>query len=307
MPDHDRSITAQAGPRAPASHPLKAAVWMLGAVASFTSMAVAGREMATELDTFEIMLYRSLIGIVIVLVVGGLARTLNQITLRHMGRQLARNLFHFAGQNLWFFAVTVIPLAQVFAFEFSSPLWVALAAPLLLGERLTRVRTTAALIGFFGILIVARPGVAAISPGVLAAAIAAIAFAGTAIFTKLLTRTESITCIMFWLTVMQAGLGLITAGYDGIIALPSMAALPWVVLVGVAGLFGHFCLTSALALAPAVVVTPMDFVRLPVIAVIGMLVYREPLDPYVLGGALLIFGANYLNIWSETRIARGAS
>lgn len=292
-------ITAEPQPR-------KAALWMLGAIASFSSMAVAGREVQVELDTFELMLYRSLVGFAIVLAVGGATGALRQVTLRRMGLQTVRNISHFTGQNLWFFAIASIPLAQVFALEFTSPLWVALLAPLVLNERLTRTRALAAAVGFVGILIVARPDPAHLEPGTLAAAGAAVGFAGSAVFTKRLTRTETITCILFWLTLMQAAFGLICAGLDGDVALPSPAMVPWLAVIGCAGLSAHFCLTRALSVAPAIIVMPMDFARLPVIAVIGMLFYGEPLVAAVFAGAALILGANYINIWLETRKPRAA-
>lgn len=280
---------------------LRGCLWMTGAIASFTVMAIAGRAVSLDLDTFEIMLFRSVIGIGIVLAVAGGAGRLGDITRRRMGTHLARNVFHFAGQNLWFFAITAIPLAQVFALEFTSPFWVMVLSALILSERLTPNRVAAAVVGFIGILIVTRPSPETAHIGQLAAAMAAIGFAGSAVFTRLLTRTEKITCILFWLTVMQAVFGLICAGIDGDIALPSTASLPWVVLISIAGLVAHFCLTTALSLAPATVVMPIDFARLPVIAIVGMVLYTEAMDPLVLLGALVIFGANYANIWFETR------
>ena len=286
---------------AEANHALKAALWMTGAIVSFSTMAVAGRFVRTELDTFEVMLYRSLVGVVLVLLVGGMAGTLGQISRRRMGVQLIRNMFHFTGQNLWFYAITAIPLAQVFALEFTAPLWVTLLAPLLLGERLTPTRALAAALGFAGILIVARPDPANLQPGAIAAALAAIGFATTAIFTKRLTRTETITCILFWLTVMQAGFGVICAGIDGDIALPSPAAWPALVVIGCAGLFAHFCLTTALSIAPASIVMPIDFLRLPVIAVVGMALYDEPLELLVFVGGGIIFAANVVNLRAESR------
>lgn len=120
-------------------------------------------------------------------------------------------------------------------------------------------------------------------------------------FTRRLTRTASTACILFWLTVMQAVFGLVCAGIDGDIALPGLATWPWVVLIAIAGLVAHFCLTTALGLAPAPVVMPIDFARLPLVAVVGMLVYAEALDPFVFLGAAIIFGANYFNILRETR------
>ena len=275
---------------------LRACVWMIGAIVSFTSMAIAGRQVSFALDTFEIMTYRSILGIVIVCVAAGLSGTWQQINRQQLRLHAIRNMAHFTGQNLWFFALTVIPLAQVFALEFTTPIWVLLLSPLLLGERMTRIGLIAALIGFIGVLIVTRPGSAPLSTGLIAAALCAVCFAFSAIFTRKLTRTQSITCILFYLTTMQAVFGLICSGWDGDIALPTAQTLPWLVLIGCAGLFAHFCLTTALSLAPASIVMPIDFVRLPAIAVVGALAHGELIDPYILLGAALIFGGNYLNI-----------
>jgi drug/metabolite transporter (DMT)-like permease len=142
---------------------------------------------------------------------------------------------------------------------------------------------------------------AALNPGLMAAASCAIFFAITLVITKRLTRTQSITSILFYLTSMQLVMGLVASGYDGDIALPDASSLPFVALVGAAGLLAHFCITNALSIAPATVVVPMDFVRLPAIAVVGMLLYNEALDVWVFVGAAIIFAGNYLNIWVETR------
>ena len=274
----------------------RAAIWMIGAVLSFSSLAVAGRAVSAELDTFELLFYRSVIGIFIVTGVAAIAGTLPQIGLHHMGTQLLRNIAHFAGQSLWYFALTVIPLAQVFALEFTSPLWVVLLSPLLLGERLTPFRLMVTALGFIGVLIITRPGAETLNWGVAAAALAAICFATTSIFTKRLTRDVSLTGILFWLVVMQSVMGLAVAGYDGEIHMPSPAIWPWLLWIGLAGLIAHFCLTKALSIAPASTVVPLDFARLPLIAVIGAVYYGETLDIYVFVGATLIFIANFLNV-----------
>jgi len=292
---------APAPPTADPAAVLRAALWMLGAVVSFSAMAVAGRVVSFELDTFEIMMYRSLVGFVLVVATARATGRWRSITTRSPGLHLVRNISHFTGQNLWFYAIATIPLAQVFALEFTSPLWVLVLSPLLLGERMTRVRALAALIGFSGILMVTRPSAEMINAGTLAAAAAAIGFAGSILATKRLTRTESLSCILFWMTGTQIVFGLICAGIDGDIALPSPASLPWLIVIGCAGLMAHVCLTTALSIAPATVITPVDFLRLPLIAVIGLLVYGERIDAWVLLGAAVIFGANYLNLWVETR------
>lgn len=280
---------------------LRAAFWMLGAIFSFTAMALAGRALGAEYDTFEIMLYRSLVGLVIVVPLAAHFGTLGQINQDALGLHVIRNLAHFTGQNLWFYAVTVAPLALVFALEFTTPLWVILLSAILLGERLTFWRALAALIGFAGILIVARPGMTPVSLGMLMAAASAIFFGLTFIFTKKLTKRQSVTSIMFYLTLLQLVFGILAAGYDGDIAMPTTQSTPLLVLVGLCGLMAHFCIAKALSIAPAAVVAPFDFVRLPVIAIIAMLVYGEALDIWVFVGAVVIFAGNYLNIWSENR------
>ncbi|WP_370161374.1 DMT family transporter [Limimaricola soesokkakensis] len=279
--------------------PLYAALWMMGAVTAFTSMAVAGRAVSIELDTFEIMAWRSLIGMAIVALVLSLGRRWHEVTPRRPGLHLARNIAHFSAQNLWFYALAALPLAQVFAFEFTAPLWVLVLSPLLLGERLTRPRAIAAILGFLGIVMVARPGAAPLSPALLAAAGCAVGFAFTYMLTRRLTTEAPVACILWWMTASQTVLGFACAGIDGVIAAPSQAALPWIGVIAAAGLGAHFCIANALRLAPATLVMPFDFLRLPVIAVVGLLLYGEPVGPLMLIGATLILGGNYLNIRAE--------
>ncbi|WP_298256012.1 DMT family transporter [uncultured Litoreibacter sp.] len=278
-----------------------AALWMVGAIISFSTMAVAGRKISAELDTFELMTYRSVISIALVLGIGAAAGTLNQISSRHFGLHVVRNISHFAGQNMWFAAIAIAPLAQVVAIEFTSPIWVALLAPIFLAERLTSLRIAVAILGFIGVLVVVRPDVSNLDLGSMLAAGSAIGFAGSAIATKKLTQHHSITCILFWLALMQAVFGITIAGWDGHLAWPSSQLIPWVIVVSCTGLSAHFCLTTALSHAPAVVVMPMDFGRLPIVALLGVAIFHEAFDPWVLVGAAIIFGANYLNIAFETR------
>lgn len=283
------------------SDPLKAALWMTGAIVSFSAMAVAGREVSTLHDTFEIMAVRSAIGFALVLAVTAARGQLAQISHQRLGGHVLRNLVHFTGQNLWFWALTLIPLAQLFALEFTSPLWVILLAPLVLGERFTKMRLLAAFLGFAGILIVTRPFGTTVGPGVMAAAGSAVFFALTSILTKRLTRTETMVSILFWLTLLQFLFGVIGAGWDGRVRWPTAETLPWLALIGGAGVLAHLSLTSALRLAPASFVMPIDFVRLPLIAVIAAVFYAEPLDPFVLLGGAIIFCGVWLNIGAELR------
>ena len=281
------------------SEPMKATVWMIGAMFSFSLMAVSGRELATNLNTFEIMLFRSIIGFLIVLAIGYFAKTLAEIKRDRLGLHLFRNLAHFSGQNLWFLAVASIPFSQLFALEFSTPVWVALLAPLFLGEVLTKQRVLAVILGFAGVLIVARPDINQFDFAIVAAVACAICFAGSMMATKSLTSDQSITCILFWLTLMQLAMGLVATVFTGTIAVPEGINIFWIVIVGIGGLTAHFCITNALALAPAIVVIPLDFMRLPLISVIGFLAYGEAFELPILVGAGVIFIAILLNLKFE--------
>ena len=282
-----------------ASQPLKAAFWMIGAMVSFSLMAISGRELAPDLNTFEIMFFRSLIGLVIVLIIGFFAGTLRQIKTDRIGLHALRNSAHFTGQNLWFLAVAFIPFSQLFALEFSTPIWVALLAPLFLGEALTRRRLLSVVIGFTGVLIVARPDLNNLSPATLAAMACAICFACSLMATKKLTIDQSITCILFWLTLMQLVMGVAAITLTGGVSMPLGIDYVWVLTVGIGGLTAHFCITKALALAPAIVVIPLDFLRLPLISLIGFLAYNETFEWAVVLGAVLIFTAVLVNLQSE--------
>jgi drug/metabolite transporter (DMT)-like permease len=288
--------------------PLAAALWMIGSIVAFSSMAIATRQIKGVHDTFEILAFRSVIGWFLVVGIAAVIGHLSRIRRDRLGSHLLRNVFHFSGQSLWFYAVTVIPLAQVFALEFTSPIWVILLSPIFLGEALTRRKLFAAALGFAGILIVAQPDISAIDTGVLAAAGAAVFFAATALLTKALTKDgEAIVSILFWLTLMQAGFGSVIMLADGQVTLPTLATLPWLALIGVAGITAHLCLTTALSLAPASMVVPVDFARLPIIAAVGALFYAEPVNASLFAGAALIFLGIWINLRSGTSAPQGAA
>jgi drug/metabolite transporter (DMT)-like permease len=283
--------------KSPNSPAIRAALWMIGSILAFSAMAIAGKEIGTAHDSFEIMTVRSAVGFALVLALASATGRLAEINARNLGGHALRNIIHFTGQNLWFWALTVIPMAQLFALEFNSPLWVIMLAPLLLGERLTRARIFAVCLGFVGILIITRPGAMPLGAGVAAAAGAAVFFAMTSILTKRLSRDVTVIGILFWLTLMQFVLGLGCALLDGQIKLPDAGTAPWLGLIGLCGVGAHLSLTSALRLAPASFVMPIDFLRLPLAAVVAALLYSEPLDPFVLiGGGVVLLG-----IWVNLR------
>lgn len=278
------------------ARPWKAFFWIWGAIASFVMMAVSGREIQEEMNTFQLMAWRSAVGFVIVLVlVSWSRRGFGQVRPARPMLHVWRNLFHFTGQNAWFFALTLIPLSQLVALEFSNPVWVALLAPLVLGESMTRRKLIAVAMGFAGVLIVAQPGVQPLNIGHAAALVAALGFALNTLWTKKIMSYDTVLCVLFWMTLSQMVMGL-ALGLPGGFPWPSTGLLPWLLVVGVTGLTAHFSLTTALSHAPASIVAPMEFLRLPVIAMVGMVLYAEPLMLAVFLGGGVILIANLVNM-----------
>lgn len=290
-------------PRRSGHAALLAALWMAGTLAMISLLAVAGRETMRTLPTMDMIFYRSWMSLpVVVLIAWVTGHRLAIFATQRPGMHAWRHAAHLTGQFTWFWAITQIPLAEVFALEFTTPLWVALLAPLILRERMTLPRLAAVVLGFLGALIVIRPAGMTISAGTASALACAIGYAFAYIAMKQLTRTERPLTILFWLCVFQ---GLYTAVLTfGRLTWPDPAAWGWLVLVSLSGLAAHYCIARAFALADATIVTPMDYLRVPLIAVVGWLVYAEALDPFVLLGGAVIAGANIINLLAERRAVR---
>jgi drug/metabolite transporter (DMT)-like permease len=274
---------------------------MAGSIASFSSIAIAVRELNGLHDVFEIMIARSAVGLIIVLAALVITGRYSEVRCNKLGVHFSRNIVHFIGQSLWILALTTIPLAQVFALEFTAPIWVLILSPILLREKITRLKVVTSLLGFAGILIVVHPEVGEPNLGLAAAVGCAFCFALAHMMTKILGQQEAVISILFWLTLIQLFVGVAAVFWDGVVRLPTAESFPWLVLIGVAGLLGHFCLTRALYIATATYVLTIDFARLPVILIAGMMLYDESIDLAVLIGAAVIFAANYINVCSATR------
>lgn len=278
-----------------------AAVWMLGTVLSFTTMAVAVREVSPDIHTFQVMAFRTGIGLLILLPIIAYHRFAPLRTSRPRLHAM-RNFVHFFGQLGWFYGVTLLPLATVFALEFTTPIWAALLAVLFLGERFTRGRVVAILFGFSGILVIVQPGIQTIGVGTAVLLGAAICFASTIAMTKVLTRTDTALSVLFYMTLIQAPFSAVLV--IGHWTTPSLEQLGWLCVIGMTGLTAHYCTARALAIADATFTVPIDFLRLPLIAFVAALLYDEPVRVAVLLGAVLIFSGNYYNIWRENRARR---
>jgi drug/metabolite transporter (DMT)-like permease len=153
--------------------------------------------------------------------------------------------------------------------------------------------------GLLGVLVILRPGLASFQPGALLALMAAFGLAVTLIATKKLTRTDSTFAILFWMMLIQLPLTLIASDPLFVTKL-NQEQIPAVIGIGASGVASHYCLTNAFRAGDAGVVVPLDFMRIPLIAVIGWWLYGEPLDIFVFLGAGLIITGILWNLRSET-------
>ncbi|MDP6172840.1 MAG: DMT family transporter, partial [Rhodospirillales bacterium] len=261
-------------------------------------MAVAARELSNTLNPFQIVFLRTSVGLVIVLAIASRMKWA-QFRTHWLGFHLARNMVHYGANFLWVAGVGLIPLAQVFALEFTIPIWLAILAVLFLRERMTLGKLVVIIFGFGGVLIILRPGLVEIELGSLAVLGASVGFASANVMTKALSRTDSSFTIVFYMFAIQWPIGILGATMVWIT--PPWHDLPWIVLIGVTALTAHYCMAQALSLADATLVIPIDFMRLPMIVVIGMLFYDEAFSSAIVIGAVLIFGGNYFNIRAESR------
>ena len=276
-------------------------LWMTGTLLSFTTVAVSVRALAGTLSAFEMMTVRSAFGLVVLLAFKVARPALRRaLSLRRLRLHAVRNTLHFASQIGWTVAVTLLPLATLFALEFTMPAWVALFAVLALGERMTWVRVGSLVVCFVGVLIIVRPGLGGFQPAALIALGTALAFGLVAICTKKLISTESTFAILFWMNLMQLPMNF--AGSDPLFA----TRLEWWMIlplagISIGGLSTHFCLTNAFRHGDASVVIPLDFLRVPFIAAVGALFYAEPLDGLVFAGGGLILAGIVWNLRAEAR------
>lgn len=253
-------------------------------------MAIGARELSGSLDTFQVLFLRSVFGL---LVISSLMIVTRQTRARFTTRlplHCVRNVFHFAGQYGWFLGISILPLAEVFALEFTVPLWTALIAWLFLGERLTANKLVAIVLGLFGVMLIVKPGTQLFSYASFVVLAAAICYSVSHACTKGLASSESPITILFYMCVVQLPIGLVLAIPNWVT--PQGEQWLWLSVVSVTALTAHYCMTKAMQHTEVTHVVVMDFLRLPIIGAVGVALYGEPLQLSLLVGAAIMLTGN---------------
>lgn len=269
---------------------------MIGALTSFCLMAIGARELSGDIDTFQVLFFRSAIGLVVMFFVIASTGNIKLFRSHRIGLHGLRNVFHFFGQYGWFVGLGLLPLAEVFALEFTVPLWTALIACFFLNETFTVKKSISIVLGIFGVIVIVRPGIEIVNYASLIVLGAAFCYAISHTATKSLSSTENPLTILFLMCLIQFPIGLC-------LSLPNWQnplGIEWLWLstIGITALTAHYCMTKAMQYAEVTVVVTIDFFRLPLISIVGVVLYSENFKITLIVGTLLMLFGNLLNMYA---------
>ena len=290
-------------PALPVATPLRAALLMLGSTLAFGLMAIAIRYATRYLPTQEVAFFRNAFGLLALLpmlIRPGSAPLKTQ----QLPRYFLRSAIGLASMLCAFWAIGHLPISQAISLSYSTPLFVTIAAVLWLGETVRMRRWAAVIIGFIGVLIIVRPGSTSFTPGTLVAVGAAVLSSLVAIQIKQLTRVDSADTVVFYTYVFWVPLSLVPALFVWV--WPTGLAWVWLVATGVLGTLGQLLWTRALRLGEVSALTPISFMQLPLVSLLGWLLFNETLDRWTVIGAGIILGANAYIAHREAVLARRA-
>lgn len=277
-----------------------AVLWMTGTLASFCLMAIAARELSTELSIFQALFFRSAIGLICLGLIYFCLPNKPVLTSKRLKLHMLRNMIHFAGQYGWFMGIALLPLANVFALEFTVPVWTALIAAIFLKETMTAKKIISICLGLAGVMIIVKPGTGIFELASLIVIGAAICYAVAYTTTKALTSTEVPFSILFYMCLLQLPIGLI--GSVNAWVWPQGVQWIWLIMIGVTALSAHFCITKAMSHADVTVIVTLDFLRLPLVALLGVLLYQEAFEIGIMLGASVMLLGNLVNAYQKKRV-----
>lgn len=281
--------------------PIRGAAWMIVAAVVFSIMNATIRVLSAELPAAELVFLRMVVGVLFMLpwmLRGGFARLQ---TTRHW-LYLSRSAISFFAMLCWFAAVAAMPIAEATAVSFTGPIFAMVAAVLLLGEVVRVRRVTAMIVGMLGAMLVVKPGFQDVGLPQILALINAVLSGTNTVLVKQLTRTESASAIVTYMTLYTAPMALIPALFVWVT--PSWTAAGWILVLGITGIAAHQALTRAFAAMEATLVTTFDYARLPCSAAVAWIAFGEVPDLWTWIGGAIIFGATLYIAHREAVVER---
>lgn len=286
---------------APLNRPLAGALWMLASGLAFVAVNGIVKYLGTALPAAEAAFLRYACGLVFFLpMLGPLLR--DRPAPRLLAAFAGRGLLHSVAVMLWFFAMARLPIAELTAINYLSPIGVTVGAALFLGEHLAFRRIAAVLVALAGVLIVLRPGIRAVEPGHIAMLAAALIFAASYLIAKRLTVFAGPQVIVAQMSVwVTAGLAPFALA---VWVPPAPSQVLWLLVTAAFATLGHLCMTQAFRIAPVTVTQPVTFLQLLWATLLGVIFFNEPIDPFVILGGLMIIGAIAFITWREAVLNR---
>lgn len=278
-------------------------LWMVATGVLFTLLNAVMKKLSEELDPWLVGFLRYLLGALVILA-PALRQGVRELWPKAPRLQLLRGGFHAVGMLLWFAALPTVAISELTAIGFAGPIFICLGAVLFLNERMTGARWTAVLLGFGGVLLVLNPfgagGFASVSPGMLMMLASGPVFAGSFLVAKVLTRHDRSDVMVLWQHLIVSML-LLPFGVF-LWAMPSPAQWGLLLLCGLLGAGGHYCMTRAFRVADISAVQSVKFLELLWAALLGYLLFGTTPAGWTLAGGTLILAST---LWLARREARG--
>lgn len=274
---------------------------MTAAAMFLSAMHTLVRFVSDGMHPFQIAFFRNLFGLLAVVpfIVRDGIRSLHT---NRPGLQLARGVSGLFAMLTWFYALSIVPLAEATALSFTAVIFSSVGAALILGEKMRLRRWTAVALGFVGALLILRPGFRALDIGLLLVIGSSMMWGTNVVIVKRLSRTDSVTSIVTIAALLLTILSFFPALYTW--QSPTASQLLWLVAIGMLGTLGHVCMANALKRADTGAVMPLDFSRLVWASLLGFILFAEiPGIWTFVGGGIIVAAATYI-IVRESRLSK---
>ena len=279
---------------------IRGAAWMILAGFCWTIMTILVRQLSADYSSFEILFFRNLVSVCILLPLA-MRSGLSSLKTQRLQLHSLRALLSYIGVLLLFYGIANIPLPDVTALSFTQPLFVVVLAALILKEVVNGARWIAVIAGFVGLLVIVRPGVVAVELATVLVLLSAFSYAVSNICVKRLMTTDTANQSVFYFNLLMLPIALVPALFVWVT--PALADLPLFVAIGVNGTIAVYAYARSFTLADASAVMPFDFLRMPMAATAAFLLFSETGDIWTWVGSVIIFASSYFLARSSSKLS----
>lgn len=284
-------------------NPVLGVLWMTGAAIFFSVALALVRHLSQTFTVFEIALFR--LGFGVIVMAPWLARAgLAGLRTDNFRFYCGRAVFAYIGVLAGYYSVVLISIADAVALQFTLPIFTTIFAMIALKERVGAHRWVGVIFGFTGALIIVRPGFEEVNVGTLFALGATLIYAGIDVSTRFLTGKDSVNLVLCYGFALQLPIAVVPAALTWVT--PAMGDLPWIAGFMVTAFGAHICITKSFSVAEASLVSPVLYVRLPVVAAIGFAFFNELPSTWTWVGAAILFASSVYSTRRDAVLARTA-